>query len=80
MTRVVAPAIIPEIIGSVRVALAFGWGFQAIAEILGGQQGAGRLLRVLSQSSSTAEMLAVVFVLGVAAVVTDWLVTAAGNG
>jgi ABC-type nitrate/sulfonate/bicarbonate transport system permease component len=79
VSRVVAPAIIPEVIGAVRVALAFGWGFQAIAEILGGQQGAGRLLRVLSQSSATAEILAVVLVLGVAAVVTDWLVTVIGS-
>ena len=79
LARVVAPAIVPEIIGSVRVALAFGWGFQAIAEILGGQQGAGRLLRVLSQSSSTAEMLAVVLVVGAVAVTTDWLVTAGGR-
>jgi ABC-type nitrate/sulfonate/bicarbonate transport system permease component len=79
LTRVVAPAIIPEVIGAVRVALAFGWGFQAIAEILGGQQGAGRILRVLSQSSSTADMLGVVLVLGVVAVITDSLLTAGGR-
>ena len=79
LTRVIAPAIVPEILGAVRVALAFGWGFQAIAEILGGQVGTGRLLRVLSQSSSTAEMLAVVFVLGFVAVMADWLLVLGGR-
>jgi ABC-type nitrate/sulfonate/bicarbonate transport system permease component len=79
LTRVIAPAIVPEVIGSIRVALAFGWGFQAVAEILGGQVGTGRLLRVLSQSSSTAEMLAVVIVVGVVAVIADWLVGQGGR-
>jgi len=78
LIQLIAPAILPEILGAVRVALAFGWGFQTIAEILGGQVGAGKLLRVLAQSSSTTEMIAVVVALGVVAVVFDAILTAFG--
>lgn len=33
LVQVIRPAVIPEVLGAVRVALAFGWGFQAIAEV-----------------------------------------------
>ena len=79
MREVVAPAIVPELIGAIRVALAFGWGFQAVAEVLGGQEGIGRILRVFSQSSSTAEMFAAIICVGVTAVVIDGLVAAIGR-
>lgn len=77
--RVVLPAIVPEVLGSIRVALAYGWGFQAIAEILGGQVGAGRIVRVFSQSYATADMLAVVAAVGVLAVLVDGMVATAGR-
>lgn len=79
LAQVVAPAIVPELIGAIRVALAFGWGFQAVAEVLGGQEGIGRMLRVFAQSSSTAEMFASLICLAVAAVIIDGLVAAAGR-
>jgi ABC-type nitrate/sulfonate/bicarbonate transport system permease component len=79
MAEVVAPAIVPELIGAIRVALAFGWSFQTVAEVLGGQQGIGRILRVFAQSSSTAEMFAAILCLGVTAVVIDGVVAAVGR-
>jgi ABC-type nitrate/sulfonate/bicarbonate transport system permease component len=79
MAEVVAPAIVPELIGALRVALAFGCGFQAVAEVLGGQEGIGRMLRVFQQSSSTAEMFAAIACLAIAAVVIDALVAAIGR-
>ncbi len=79
MSDVIAPAIIPEVMGAIRVALAFGWGFQAIAEVLGGQIGIGRMLRVFAQSASTAEMFALVICLAVTAVIIDGVVAATGR-
>ena len=79
LLQVIRPAVIPEVLGAVRVALAFGWGFQAIAEVLGGQIGAGRVIRVYAQYAATAEILAIVFSVGVVAVVVDGIVAGAGR-
>lgn len=79
LLQVVRPAVIPEVLGAVRVALAFGWGFQAIAEVLGGQIGAGRVIRVYAQYAATAEILSIVFSVGVLAVVVDGIVAGVGR-
>lgn len=79
LLQVVRPAVIPEVLGAVRVALAFGWGFQAIAEVLGGQIGAGRVIRVYAQYAATAEILSIVFSVGVLAVVMDGIVAGVGR-
>ena len=79
LMSVIAPAIVPEIIGTIRVALAFGWGFQAIAEVLGGQVGAGRLIRVFTQYSNTAAMLSTVVCLGLIAIVADGIIATVGK-
>ena len=79
LLQVVRPAVIPEVLGAVRVALAFGWGFQAIAEVLGGQIGAGRVIRVYAQYAATAEILSIVFSVGVLAVIVDAIVAGAGR-
>ena len=79
LLQVIRPAVIPEVLGAVRVALAFGWGFQAIAEVLGGQIGAGRVIRVYAQYAATAEILSIVFCVGVLAVVIDGIVAGVGR-
>ncbi len=79
LLQVIRPAVIPEVLGAVRVALAFGWGFQAIAEVLGGQIGAGRIIRVYAQYAATAEILSIVFSVGVVAVVVDGIVAGIGR-
>lgn len=79
LLQVVRPAVIPEVLGAVRVALAFGWGFQAIAEVLGGQIGAGRVIRVYAQYAATAEILSIVFSVGILAVVIDGIVAGIGR-
>lgn len=79
LVQVIRPAVVPEVLGAVRVALAFGWGFQAIAEVLGGQIGAGRVIRVYSQYAATAEMLAIVICVGVLAVIIDGIVAGIGR-
>lgn len=79
LLHVIRPAVIPEVLGAVRVALAFGWGFQAIAEVLGGQIGAGRVIRVYAQYAATAEILSIVLSVGVIAVVIDGVVAGFGR-
>ena len=79
LLQVIRPAVIPEVLGAVRVALAFGWGFQAIAEVLGGQIGAGRVIRVYAQYAATAEILSIVFSVGVIAVIVDGIVAGVGR-
>ena len=79
LVQVVRPAVIPEVLGAIRVALAFGWGFQAIAEVLGGQIGAGRVIRVYAQYAATAEILAIVICVGILAVIIDGIVAGVGR-
>ncbi len=79
LVQVVRPAVIPEVLGAIRVALAFGWGFQAIAEVLGGQIGAGRVIRVYAQYAATAEILSIVVCVGVLAVIIDGIVASIGR-
>lgn len=77
--RVIVPAVVPEVIGAVRISLAAGWGFETVAEILGAPLGAGRLIQVFSVAVMTADIFGVLLVIGVIAVVTDGLVTLAGK-
>ena len=79
LLQVIRPAVVPEVFGAIRVALAFGWGFQAIAEVLGGQIGAGRVIRVYAQYAATAEILSIVLSVGVIAVVVDGIVAGVGR-
>lgn len=76
---VILPALVPSTIGVVRAATAFGWGFQCIAEVLGGSQGAGRLIRSFSDATQTAGAIGVLIVVGVVAVVVDALIGLVGR-
>jgi ABC-type nitrate/sulfonate/bicarbonate transport system permease component len=77
--RVTLPAIVPDSIGAVRVALAAGWGYAAISELLGADQGAGRIINAMANISNTASVIAVVVCLSAAAVVIDAIVAALGK-
>lgn len=71
---IVVPASIPGVIGAARIALASSWSLQAAVELLGSQQGVGRLV-VLSQSQGfTAGTIAAILLLGGAGLVFDGLV------
>lgn len=75
----VVPAILPEIVGAVRISLAAGWGFETMAEILGAPLGAGRLIQVFSVAVMTEDIFGVLLCIGVIAVVTDALVALVGR-
>ena len=79
MRHVIVPAVVPEVVGAVRVALAAGWGFATVAELLGAPQGAGRVIQAFTTTTATADILAVLVCLGVLAVGLDALVAAGGR-
>lgn len=79
LVRVILPAIVPEVIGAVRVSLAAGWGFETVAEILGAPAGAGRLIQVFSVAVMTPDIFGVLVCVGVLAVVVDAAVAGVGK-
>lgn len=79
LREVVLPAIVPEVLAAVRVCFAFGWGFEAIAEILGAQHGIGRIIQAMGTQSATPELMASVLWLAVVAVVVDGLLVLIGK-
>ena len=79
LVRVILPAIVPEVLGAVRVSLAAGWGFETVAEILGAPNGAGRLIMVFSWAVMTPNLIGVLICIGALAVVVDAIVAAAGR-
>jgi ABC-type nitrate/sulfonate/bicarbonate transport system permease component len=76
---VVLPAAMPDVIGAVRVALAAGWGWQCVAELLGANDGVGRIIQVTAQIQATTDLFATLLCIAVVAVVLDGLVAAAGG-
>ena len=79
LRRITLPATVPAAIGAVRVAAAAGWSFEAVAELLGGNKGIGKLIQSMQGLSATADIMAAVIALGVVAVVLDALIKAAGG-
>lgn len=74
--QVVLPAILPELLGALRVALAFAWGLLVVAELVGGQYGIGRVLSLLIPLLQTRELMAAVLWIVVVAIVLDLAVLA----
>jgi ABC-type nitrate/sulfonate/bicarbonate transport system permease component len=76
---VVLPAAGPTVIGAIRVALAAGWSWQAIAELLGAHHGVGRVIDVSSRLGAVSDIAATVLCLAVVAVLCDAVVAAVGG-
>jgi len=74
---VLIPGTLPQILGGIRIALAGAWGLEAIAELLGAQEGIGKIIEVLSGSLDIEGIFAALITLGVVAVVADFLVARA---
>jgi ABC-type nitrate/sulfonate/bicarbonate transport system permease component len=70
---VLIPGTVPQILGGIRIALAGAWGIEAIVELLGAQQGIGKIVSVLAQSIDIEGIFAALIVLGLAAVAFDVL-------
>jgi ABC-type nitrate/sulfonate/bicarbonate transport system permease component len=74
--QVVLPAILPELLGALRVSLAFAWGLLVVAELVGGQFGIGRVLSLLIPLLQTRELMASVLWVVVVAIILDLAVLA----
>lgn len=79
MRLVILPALAPDLIAGLRIALAAGWGFQTMAEVVGGSNGIGRVIGVMAGVSNSTVILASVAVLGATALVLDALLVQAGK-
>jgi ABC-type nitrate/sulfonate/bicarbonate transport system permease component len=69
--NVVLPAIVPELVGAMRVALAATWGLEIVAELLGSPAGVGRLFAYLVPLLRPDLIIALVFWVTVLAVAID---------
>jgi ABC-type nitrate/sulfonate/bicarbonate transport system permease component len=76
---VLLPGALPATVGAVRVAAAAGWSFAAVAELLGGQAGTGKLIQAMQGLSATPDIMATVLAVGVAALILDAAIAAAGG-
>lgn len=65
------PATVPEILGGLKIALAGAWGLEAISELLGSQEGLGKVLEVLAGATDTEGIMATLLLLGLVAVIVD---------
>lgn len=79
LSTALLPAVIPSTIGVVRAAIGFGWGFECIAELLGGKTGIGVLISTFSNETQTAAVVGVVATIALAAVITDAVVAMFGR-
>ncbi len=70
---VLIPGALPQILGGIRIALAGAWGLEAIAELLGAQQGIGKIIELLSGSLDMEGIFAALITLGIVAVLADFL-------
>jgi len=76
---VVLPAAGPTIIGAVRLAVAAGWGWEAVAELLGAHAGVGRVIDVTARLGAVSDLAATVLCLAAVAVVCDTIVAGIGG-
>jgi ABC-type nitrate/sulfonate/bicarbonate transport system permease component len=79
LRAVLLPAIVPEMLGAIRVSTAAGWSFATVSELLGGQQGIGKAIAAMAQLQHTADVLAIVLALTLVAVLFDRIIAMAGR-
>lgn len=79
LRAVILPAIVPAAIGGIRVAVAAGWSFATVAELLGGSKGVGKLIQTMQGLSATADIMAAVIALGIVAVLVDAVIRLVGQ-
>ena len=72
--RVILPAIVPDIFGGVRVAVAASFGYVVVAEIIGAQSGLGYRLVLARRYLLTENIVAILIVIGLLAFMADQFV------
>ncbi len=72
--RVIIPAIVPDIFGGIRVAVAASFGYVVVAEIIGAQSGLGYRLVLARRYLLTENIVAILIVVGILAFIADQIV------
>jgi ABC-type nitrate/sulfonate/bicarbonate transport system permease component len=75
---VVVPAIVPELIGGLRVVLGLAWAILLAAEFLASQSGIGRIMILAQQYLDTSRMILIVLLIMTYTYTLDRLVAAVG--
>jgi ABC-type nitrate/sulfonate/bicarbonate transport system permease component len=71
LTDILLPATVPEILGGLKIALAGAWGLEAVSELLGAQEGLGKVLEVLAGATDSEGIMATLLLLGLVAIIVD---------
>jgi ABC-type nitrate/sulfonate/bicarbonate transport system permease component len=70
---VILPAIVPELIGGIRVVLGFSWAILLAAEYLASQAGLGRILIMAERWLYTGRMIVVIILIIAYSLLLNWL-------
>jgi len=70
---VVLPAIIPELVGGIRVAIGVSWGIQIVTELMGAQQGMGQVFSMVMPMQALDLIIVGVLWITILAAATDLL-------
>jgi ABC-type nitrate/sulfonate/bicarbonate transport system permease component len=76
---VVLPAVGPAVLVAVRVALAAGWGWEAVSELLGARAGVGRVIEVTARLGAVSDLAATVLCIAAVALLCDAILAGAGG-
>lgn len=79
MWNVTRPAITPAVVGAVRVSVAMGWSFATVSELIGGQEGSGKIIQSMAALQRTADVMAVVLAVAAVAIVVDLAIAMTGR-
>ena len=72
--KVIVPAIVPHLLGAIRVAAAASWGLDVAAEFLGAQVGLGHLMIVRQQYLDTASLILLAVIYSILALILDQII------
>jgi len=70
---VVFPAIIPELVGGIRVAIGVSWGIQIVTELMGAQQGMGQVFSMAMPMQALDLIIVGILWIAILAAATDML-------
>jgi ABC-type nitrate/sulfonate/bicarbonate transport system permease component len=73
LRTVVIPAVVPRIVGGIRVGLGLSWGLQIVAELLGSQSGIGRSIVLYTNVQAVNEIIVAVIWISAIAYLVDKL-------
>ncbi|GAC1445359.1 MAG: hypothetical protein NVSMB52_06260 [Chloroflexota bacterium] len=76
LRSILIPAVVPEILGGLRISLAFAWGLEVFAETLGAPRGLGQTMLTLANVDDVVGLFSCVLLIGLTALAFDFLLVA----